>query len=274
MPTIAGIRRRGYTPEAVRAFCERIGVARNDSMVDVALLEHAVRQDLEQRAPRVMGVLRPLRLVIENYPEGQVDELECPYFPDEPERGTRKVPFSRELYVERDDFREEAPKKWFRLAPGKEVRLRYACLVTCNEVIKDAQGEVVELRCTWDPESRGGNAPDGRKVRGTIHWVSAAHALDAEARLYDRLFTVENPMDAEEGKDFKDYLNPGSLERLEGCRLEPSLASAATGERYQLERLGYFCVDPDSAPGRPVLNRTVPLRDSWAKIEAKLQTGR
>jgi len=273
MPTIAGIRRRGYTSEAVRAFCERIGVAKNDSMVDMALLEHAVRQDLEQRARRVMGVLRPLRLVIDNYPEGRVDELECPYFPDDPGRGTRKVPFSRELYVERDDFREEAPKKWFRLAPGKEVRLRYACLVTCNEVIKDERGEVVELRCTWDPESRGGNAPDGRKVRGTIHWVSAAHALDAEARLYDRLFTVENPMDAEEGKDFKDYLNPASLERLEGCKLEPSLAAAAAGERYQLERLGYFCVDPDSRPGRTVLNRTVPLRDSWAKIEAKLKAG-
>jgi len=275
MPTLSGLRRRGYTPEAIRSFCDRIGVAKNDSMVDVVLLEHAIRQDLEQQARRVMGVLRPLKLVIENYPEGEVDELDCPYFPEDPSRGTRKVPFSRELFVERDDFREEAPKKWFRLAPGREVRLRYACLVTCRDVVRDEAGEVVELRCTWDPESRGGNAPDGRKVKGTIHWVSAAHALDAEVRLYDRLFTKENPMDASDGSTFKDHINPSSLEVLGSCKVEPSLRQAGVGARFQFERLGYFCVDPDATPPqRLVFNRTVPLRDSWAKIEKKLQGGK
>jgi glutaminyl-tRNA synthetase len=271
MPSLAGLRRRGYTPEAIRAFCDRIGVAKNDSMVDVALLEHAIRQDLEQRARRVMGVLRPLKLVIENYPEDRVDELECPYFPEDPSRGTRRVPFTRELFVERDDFREEAPKKWFRLAPGREVRLRYACLVTCKEVVKDESGEVVELRCTWDPESRGGNAPDGRKVKGTIHWVSASHAIDAEVRLYDRLFTRENPMDASDGGSFKDHINNDSLEVLSACKLEPSLKGTEPMTKVQFERLGYFCVDADSTQDRLVFNRTVPLRDSWAKIEKKLK---
>ena len=272
MPTIAGLRRRGYTPAAIRSFCDRIGVAKNDSMVDVALLEHAIRQDLEQSAPRVMGVLNPVKLVIDNYPQGQVDELDCPYFPDDPARGTRMVPFSRELYVERDDFREDPPKKWFRLAPGREVRLRYACLVTCTEVVKDEQGELVELHCVWDPESRGGNAPDGRKVRGTIHWVSAPHAVDAEVRLYDRLFTPQNPLDCPEGTDFKDHINPDSLQVLAGCKLEPSLRGAEVGMRCQFERLGYFCVDPDATEAALVLNRTVVLRDSWAKIEKKLAT--
>jgi glutaminyl-tRNA synthetase len=270
MPTLSGLRRRGYTPEAIRAFCNRIGVARRDGVVDVALLEHALREDLNARCPRVMAVLHPLRLVIENYPEGQVEEIDAPYFPEEPEKGTRKVPFSRVVYVEQDDFREEAPKKWHRLAPGAEVRLRYACLVTCREVVKDPKtGEVVELRCTWDPNSRGGDAPDGRKVRGTLHWVSAAHALDAEVRLYERLFQRPDP-DAE--GNFLEHLNPHSLEVLQGCKLEPSLAAAGPGERFQFERLGYFCSDSrDSRPGTPVFNRTITLRDSWAKIEQKGQ---
>jgi glutaminyl-tRNA synthetase len=267
MPTLHGLRRRGYTPEAIRAFADRIGVARNDSLVDVTLLENAIRDDLEARAPRALGVLRPLKLVIENYPEGQVDWLDCPRHPEKPELGSRKVPFTREVYIERDDFREDAPKKWFRFAPGREVRLRYAALVTCNQVIKDAQGEVVELRCTWDPASRGGDAPDGRKVKGTSHWVSATHAVPAEVRLYDRLFTLENPMEAE---DFKKTINPASLEIVRGF-VEPALAEAKPGERYQLERLGYFAVDADSQPGKPVLNRTVALKDSWAKIEGKGQ---
>jgi len=242
-------------------------------MVDVALLEHAIRQDLELTAPRVMGVLRPLKLVIDNYPEGQVDQLDCPYFPEDPTRGTRPVPLCRELYVDRDDFREDAPKKWFRLAPGREVRLRHACLVTCTDLVKNEAGEVVELHCTWDPGSRGGNAPDGRKVRGTIHWVSATHALDADVRLYDRLFTLEDPLQPPEGTDFKEHINPDSLQVLRGCKLEPSLRDAAPGSRYQFERLGYFCVDPDSQATAPVFNRTVPLKDSWAKIEKKLQGG-
>jgi glutaminyl-tRNA synthetase len=272
MPTLSGLRRRGYTPEAIRAFCNRIGVARRDGVVDVALLEHALREDLNARCPRVMAVLRPLRLVLENYPEGQVEEIDAPYFPEEPEKGTRKVPFSRVLYVEREDFREEAPKKWHRLAPGAEVRLRYACLATCREVVKDpATGEVVELRCTWDPKSRGGDAPDGRKVRGTLHWVSAAHALEAEVRLYDRLFLKPHP-DEEGG--FLEHLNPDSLQVMKACQIEPSLASAAPGDRIQFERLGYFCVDTrDSRPGAPVFNRTITLRDSWAKIEQKEQGG-
>ena len=269
MPSLAGLRRRGYTPEAIRDFCERIGVAKTNSTVDMALLEYCIRQDLNMRALRVMGVLNPLKLVIENYPEGQTEEFEAINNPEDESAGTRMVPFSRELYVERDDFLEDAPRKWHRLAPGKEVRLRYACLVTCNEVIKDENGEVVELRCTWDPESRGGNAPDGRKVRGTIHWVSAPHAIPAEVRLYDRLFATENPDDVDDEGDFTDNLNPDSLEINTHALVEPSLANAEPGERYQFERLGYFCVDPDSTPDNLVFNRTVTLRDSWAKIAAK-----
>jgi glutaminyl-tRNA synthetase len=271
MPTISGLRRRGCPPEAIRAFCDRIGVAKNESTVDVGLLEWALREDLNARCPRVMAVLNPLKVVLTNFPEGRVDQYDAAYFPDEPQRGTRKVPFTRELYIERDDFREEAPKGWHRLAPGSEVRLRYAALVRCQEVIRDASGQVVELRCTWDPQSAGGNAADGRKVRGTIHWVSAAHALPAEVRLYDRLFNVENPLDVPEGHDYKEHLNPGSLTVLKDCLLEPSLATAEPGAHLQFERLGYFFVDPKlSRPGAPVFNRTVTLKDTWARLEQKL----
>jgi glutaminyl-tRNA synthetase len=276
MPTVAGIRRRGYTPESIRNFCERIGVAKRDSMVDMALLEYCVREDLNRRAPRVMGVLHPLRVVIDNYPEDQEEALEAINNPEDSSMGTRKVPFSRELYIEREDFREDPPKKFHRLSPGREVRLRYAYYVTCVGVVKDDQtGEVIEVHCTYDPETRGGWSKDGRKVRGTLHWVSAAHSLEAEVRLYDRLFSVANP-DAEKGEaDFKTYLNPNSLETLTSCRIEPSLAGAAPGSRYQFERLGYFCVDPvDSSDGALVFNRTVSLRDSWAKIEKKEQNQR
>jgi len=269
MPTLAGMRRRGYTPEAIRNFCERIGVSKNESMVDIALLEHCVREDLNKRAPRRFGVLRPLKLVIVNYPEDLVEEMECINNPEDPSMGTRKVPFSRVLYIERDDFREDPPPKWFRLAPGREVRLRYAYLIRCVDVVKDEHGEVVELHCTYDPETRGGWAPDGRKVRGTLHWVSAAHSLEAEVRLYDRLFLKPNPLEVEEGQDFTANLNPNSLEILTSCRVEPSLAGAAPGSRYQFERQGYFCVDPDSTDGKLVFNRIVPLRDTWAKIEKK-----
>jgi glutaminyl-tRNA synthetase len=273
MPTIRGLRRRGYTSEAIREFCERVGVAKRDSRVDVAQLEFSVREDLNRRSPRVMAVLRPMRVVIENYPEDRIEELEAVNNPEDPAAGTRKVPFSRVLYLERDDFREDPPKKWFRLGPGREVRLRYGYFITCREVVKDDRGEVVELRCTYDPETRGGSAPDGRKVRGTLHWVSAAHALPARVRLYDRLFTQENPDDVEDGKEFLDFLNEGSLEILDGCRLEPSLDAARPGDRYQFERLGYFCVDDDrTEQGQPIFNRTVTLRDSWAKMEKK--TGR
>jgi glutaminyl-tRNA synthetase len=264
MPTLAGLRRRGYTPEAIRAFCERIGVAKTDSVVDVGLLEHGLREDLNRRSPRVMGVLRPLKLVIENFPEGETRTLEAPLHPEDVAAGTRAVPFSRVLYVEQDDFREDPPKDWFRLAPGREVRLRYACLVRCTGVIKNERGEVIELRCSWDPGSWGGNAPDGRAVRGTLHWVSAEHAVAAEVRLYDRLFSAENP-----GDDFLNELNPESLVTVGWAKLEPYLATAAPGARFQLERLGYFCVDRDTTPGRPVLNRTVSLKDGWAKIEKK-----
>ncbi|MES0350496.1 MAG: glutamine--tRNA ligase/YqeY domain fusion protein [Desulfobacteria bacterium] len=259
MHTISGMRRRGYTPESIRNFCDRIGVAKRDSVVDMALLEHCVREDLNKRTQRVMGVLRPLRVVIDNYPEDQVEELEAVNSPEDPGMGTRKVPFSRVLYVEREDFREDPPKKFFRLAPGREVRLRYAYYVTCVGVVKDEQtGEVVELHCTYDPETRGGWSEDGRKVRGTLHWVSASHSLEAEVRLYDRLFEKANPTS----------LNPNSLETLTSCRVEPSLAGAAPGSRYQFERLGYFCVDSvDCSDERLVFNRTVTLRDSWAKIE-------
>ncbi len=267
LPTLAGLRRRGYTPEAIRNFCERIGVAKTDSCIDLALLEHCLREDLNQRAPRVMAVLRPLRVVIENYPEGQEEELDAVNNPEDASAGTRKVPFARVLYIERDDFREDPPRKFYRLAPGREVRLRYAYFITCTGVVKDEDGEVVELRCTYDPATRGGDAPDGRKVKGTLHWVSAAHALEAEVRLYDRLFTQENPFAAAAGQDWKDNLNPNSLETLSGCRVEPSLADAEAGYRCQFERQGYFCVDPDSSAGKLVFNRTVPLRDTWAKIQ-------
>ena len=269
MPTISGLRRRGYTPESIRNFCELIGVAKRDSMVDIALLEHCLREDLNKRALRVMGVLRPLRVVIDNYPEDKVEELEAINNPEDPSMGTRKVPFSRVLYVEREDFREDPPKNWFRLAPGREVRLRYAYYITCVGVVKDEQtGEVVELHCTYDPETRGGWSPDGRKVRGTLHWVSAAHALEAEVRLYDHLFVKANPSDEKDGSDFKSCLNPNSLETLTSCRVEPTLADTAPGSRYQFERQGYFCVDSvDSSNGALVFNRTVSLRDSWAKIE-------
>lgn len=269
MPTLCGLRRRGYTPEAIRIFCERIGVAKFYSTIEMSILEGSLREDQNRRAPRVMGVLRPLRVVIENYPEDQTDELDAVNNPEDPSAGTRKVPFSRVLYIEQDDFREDPPKKFFRLAPGREVRLRYAYLITCTEVIKDeATGEVVELRCTYDPETRGGSAPDGRKVKATLHWVSAQHALTAEVRLYDHLFSTPAPEDVPEGTDYRTNLNPNSLEVLTDCRLEPSLAEAQPGDRYQFERLGYFCADEkDSQPGAPIFNRTVTLRDTWAKIE-------
>jgi len=269
MPTIAGLRRRGYTPEAMRAFCAAIGVAKRDSLVDVAMLEHAVRDDLNKRAPRAMAVLRPLRVVIDNYPADQVEELDAINNPEDPSMGTRRVPFSRELYIERDDFREDPPKQFYRLAPGREVRLRYAYFIRCERVVKDERGEVVELHCSYDPATRGGDAPDGRKVKATLHWVSAGHAIPAEVRLYDRLFTVENPSVEKEGADYRTFLNPNSLEVLSDCQLEPSLAGAAPGSFYQFERHGYFCADTvDAKPGQPVFNRTVGLRDTWAKIEA------
>ena len=271
MPTICGIRRRGFTPEALRNFCDRIGLAKRDSVVDVALLEFSVREDLNKRAPRVMGVLRPLKVVIENYPEGQVDELDAINNPEDPDAGKRKVPFSREIYIERDDFMENPPKKFFRLGPGREVRLRYAFFVTCTDVIKDEEtGEVVELRCTYDPATRGGDAPDGRKVKATLHWVSASHAVDAEVRLYDRLFDKPNPDEKVDGKTYKDFINPKALEVLKGCKLEPCLADVKPGYFCQFERLGYFCVDSrDSIPGGLVFNRTVTLRDAWAKLQKK-----
>ncbi len=266
MPTISGLRRRGYTPESIRNFCERIGIAKRDSVVDVALLEYSIREDLNQRAPRVMGVLRPLRVVIDNYPEDRVDELDALNNPEDHSMGSRKVPFSRVLYIEQDDFQEDPPKKFFRLAPGREVRLRYAFYITCQKVVKDEKtGQVVELRCTYDPETRGGSSPDGRKVKATLHWVSAAHAINAEAHLYEHLFVKENP-DDEKDVDFKTYLNPNSLEVV-SCWVEPSLADAAPGSRYQFERLGYFCIDSkNSSQNALVFNRTVTLRDTWAKI--------
>jgi len=274
MPTISGLRRRGYTPESIRNFCERIGVNKFNSTVDIGLLEHCLREDLNRRAPRVMSVLRPLRVVIDNYPEDQTEQLDAINNPEDPRAGTRKVPFSRVLYIEQDDFREEPPKKYFRLAPGREVRLRYAYFITCTGVVKDERtGEVIELHCTYDPATRGGDAPDRRKVKATLHWVSAAHALKAEVRLYDHLFTKEDPEEVDEGADFAANLNPESLKTLDDCRVEPALAGAAPGSRYQFERLGYFCVDPDSSGGRLVFNRTVSLRDTWAKIEKAQQKG-
>lgn len=269
MPTLCGVRRRGYTPEALRDFCATIGVSKVDSTVDIALLEHCLRTDLNKRTNRVMGVLRPLRLIVDNYPEGQVEEMEAINNPEDASKGTRMVPFSRELYIEQDDFREVPPKKYHRLAPGQEVRLRYAYLVRCTSVVKDpVTHEVVEVHCTYDPATRGGNTPDGRKVKGTIHWVSAPQALPIEARLYERLFTKPNPYDVPEGIDFKTNLNPNSLERVSAF-VEPSVKDAAPGDRFQFERLGYFCVDPDSTPEKPVFNRTVSLVDTWAKIEKK-----
>jgi glutaminyl-tRNA synthetase len=267
MPTIVGMRRGGYTPEAIRTFCDRIGVAKRENVVDVALLEHAVREDLNRRAPRVMGVLNPLKVVIENYPENATERFEVVNNPEDPTAGTRTVPFSRELYIERDDFMEDPPKKFFRLAPGREVRLRGAYFVTCTGVVRDAGGAIVELRCTYDPATRGGDARDGRKVKATLHWVSAADALEVEVRLYDRLFRSENPGAA---GNLREDLNPDSLQVLRHCRLEPSAAGAAPGTRYQFERLGYFCVDPDTSGGRLVFNRTVTLKDTWAKIQARL----
>jgi glutaminyl-tRNA synthetase len=268
MPTLAGMRRRGFSPEAIRTFCERTGVAKANSMADVGLFEFYQREELNRRSPRVMGVLRPLKLTIENLPEGEVMQLDAPLHPEDPSLGTRKIPFSRTLYVEREDFREDPPKDWFRLAPGREVRLRYACLVRCTGVVKDASGEVVELTCTWDPASVGGTSPDGRTVKGTLHWVSAAHAVGAAVNLYDRLFSDETP-GATEGKSFLEEINPASLERVTTARLEPHLQTATAGQKFQFERLGYFCVDLDSKPGQLVFNRTVTLRDTWAKIEAK-----
>ena len=268
MPTISGLRRRGYTPESIRNFSRHIGVAKTGSTISIALLEHILREDLNKRAQRVMGVLHPMRVVIDNYPEDQVEELDAVNNPEYPGAGTRKVPFSRVLYIERDDFREDPPKNFFRLAPGREVRLRYAYFITCVDVLKDEQsGDVVELHCTYDPATRGGNSPDGRKVKSTLHWVSAGHALEAEVRLYDHLFIKEDPTDAEDRADFKAYLNPNSLEILSSCRVEPSLAGAPIGSRYQFERQGYFCIDPDSSAGKIVFNQTVPLRDTWSKIE-------
>ncbi|MGD8826210.1 MAG: glutamine--tRNA ligase/YqeY domain fusion protein [Myxococcales bacterium] len=269
MPTIAGMRRRGYTPAAIRRFAERIGVSRRDSIVDVGLLEHALREDLNATSPRTMAVLRPLKLVIENLSEGEEIELTAPYSPDDPSFGARRLHLTREIFIEQDDFMEEPMKKWFRLAPGKEVRLRYGALVTCHDAVKDDAGDIVELRCTWDPESKGGNAPDGRRVRGTIHWVSAKHAVDAEVRLYDRLFNEENPLDEAHEGDFTDRINPASLQIIHGAKLEPSLGGRGPGERVQFERLGYFVVDSDSTPDRPVYNRTIQLKDSWAKLAAK-----
>jgi len=275
MATLSGIRRRGYPPEAIRDFCNQIGVAKANSIIDIALLEHFVRQDLNRRAPRVMGVLRPLRVVLVNFPEDLVEEVEAVNNPEDASMGTRKVPFSRVLYIERDDFREDPPKQFFRLAPGREVRLRYAYFITCVGVVKDEKtGEVIEIHCTYDPATKGGDAPDGRKVKATLHWLSAAHALEVETRLYDRLFIKENPDEVEAGADFKSNLNPNSLEVLKGCFVEPGLAGAAPGSIYQFERQGYFCVDPvESTAGKLVFNRTVSLRDSWAKIQESLKKG-
>jgi len=269
MPTISGLRRRGYTPEAIRNFCERIGVAKNNSIVDIALLEHCIRKDLNLRAPRVMAVLHPLRVVIDNYPEGRVEELDAQNNPEDPGMGTRKIPFSRVVYIEKDDFREDPPKKFFRLAPGREIRLKHAYYIKCVRLIKDEKtGKVTELHCTYDPQTRGGWSSDRRKVKGTLHWVSAAHALEAEVRLYDNLFIKEDPYEVKNGADFKTNLNPNSLEKLTSCRVEPGLANAKPGSRYQFLRQGYFCVDSvDSRPGALVFNRIVSLRDSWAKIE-------
>jgi glutaminyl-tRNA synthetase len=269
MPTLSGIRRRGYTPEAIRNFCNSLGVSKTNGIIELRLLEHHVREDLNKNAARVMAVLNPLRVVIENYPEGQVEEVEAVNNPEDPNAGTRKVPFSRVLYIEQEDFREDPPKEYFRLTVGREVRLRYGYFIKCVGVVKDDNGEVIELRCTYDPATRGGNAPDKRKVKSTIHWVSAAHAVDAEVRLYDTLFLREDPNQTDEGEDFTSNINPASLEILRGCKVEPALAGVSPMERFQFERLGYFCVDPDTQPGKPAFNRTVALKDTWAKIEKR-----
>jgi glutaminyl-tRNA synthetase len=269
MPTLSGIRRRGYTPESIRNFCNSLGVSKTNGTIELRLLEHHVREDLNKRAPRMMAVLHPLRVVIDNYPEGQVDQLDAVNNPEDASAGTRKVPFSRVLYIEQEDFREDPPKQYYRLSPGKEVRLRYAYFIKCNSVVKNDKGEVIEIHCTYDPATRGGNAPDGRKVKSTIHWVSAAQAVDAEVRLYETLFTTENPNETPDGQEFTVNLNPASLEVLTHCKLEPALANVSPMERFQFERLGYFCVDPDSTPGSPVFNRTVALKDTWAKIEKR-----
>jgi glutaminyl-tRNA synthetase len=269
LPTLSGMRRRGYTPEAIRNFCASLGVSKTNGITQLQQLEYHVREDLNKHAPRVMAVLNPLRVVLTNYPDDRVEEMEAINNPEDASAGTRPVPFSKVLYIEQDDFREDPPKQFFRLAPGREVRLRYGYLITCQSVVKDAAGAIVELHCTYDPETRGGNTPDGRKVKSTIHWVSAAHAVDAEVRLYETLFAKENPDEVEEGQDFTANLNPNSLEVLRGCKVEPSLRDAVAGARYQFERMGYFSVDPDSTPGRPVFNRTIGLKDAWAKIEQR-----
>jgi glutaminyl-tRNA synthetase len=267
MPTISGMRRRGYSPEAIRSFCSVIGVNKFNSTIDIALLEHCLREDLNKTSPRVMAVLHPLKVIIDNFPADKVEEMDAINNPEDPAAGSRKVPFSRELYIEQEDFMENPPKKFYRLAPGREVRLRYAYFVTCTNAVKDKDGNVVELHCTYDPATRGGDAPDGRKVKSTLHWVSAANSLPAEVRLYDHLFTTPNPDETEEGKDFTSNLNPNSLEVLKDCRVEPSLADAKPLSRFQFERLGYFCADPDSTKGKLIFNRTVTLRDEWAKIQ-------
>jgi glutaminyl-tRNA synthetase len=269
MPTISGMRRRGYTPEALQSFCGRFGLSKTNGTTELAMLEYFVREDLNRRAARVMAVLRPLRVVIDNYPDGHAEQMEAVNNPEDASMGTRQVPFSKVIYIEQDDFREDPPKQYFRLAPGREIRLRYAFFITCTGVVKDANGNVAELHCTYDPATKGGNAPDGRKVKSTIHWVSAEHAVDAEVRIYETLFNREDPNVVPEGQDFTVNLNPNSLEVVSGAKLEPSLRDAAPGSRYQFERLGYFAVDPDSTREKRVFNRTVALRDSWAKIEAK-----
>jgi glutaminyl-tRNA synthetase len=269
MPTLSGVRRRGYTPEALRNFCNSTGVSKTNGTIELAMLEHFLREDLNKRAPRVMAVLQPLKVVIDNYPEDKVEKMDAINNPEDASAGTRKVPFSRVLYIEQDDFRENPPKQFYRLSPGREVRLRYGYFVTCTNLVKDEAGKVIEVHCTYDPATRGGNAPDGRKVKSTIHWVSAEHAVSAEVRIYDNLFAKEDPNDVEEGKDWTANLNPNSLEVITDAKLEPSLANAATGNGYQFERLGYFCVDPDSKPGAPVFNRTVALKDAWARVEKR-----
>jgi glutaminyl-tRNA synthetase len=271
MPTLSGMRRRGYTPNAIRKFLEIIGVAKNDSLIDIALLEHCLREDLNKNVLRRMAVLRPLKLIIDNYSSDVVEEMEAINNPEDPRAGIRRIPFSKELYIEKDDFREIPPQKYYRLSPGTEIRLRYAYFIKCTDLIKDEKtGEVTEVHCTYDPTTRGGDAPDGRKVKSTIHWVSAAHALKAGVYLFDHLFTKENPDDTEEGEDFMDYINPNSLEVLTKCFVEPSLANAIPGSVYQFERQGYFCLDPDTTDNTMLFNRTVPLRDTWAKIEKTL----
>jgi glutaminyl-tRNA synthetase len=271
MPTLSGLRRRGYTPESIRDFCTRVGVTKKENVIDIGLLEHCIREELNARAPRAMAVVDPLKIVLTNYPESRLEDMDVVNNPEDPSAGTRKVPFEREIYIERDDFMENPPKKFFRLAPGREVRLRNAYLITCTEIVKDASGVVLELRCTYDPATRGGNAPDGRKVKATLHWVAAAQAVDAEIRLYDRLFTVEDPeaQAVRTNRDLIAFLNPASLDVRQGCKIEPMLARARVGNRFQFERLGYFAVDPDSRPGAPVFNRTVSLKDTWAKIAAR-----